>query len=333
MKSEIIKASDYELDEVKAKEVCVSFAPAIEKKLSMIPDYENILTMDINADTCKKAGDLRKKLVKVRTQGIEATRKAQKNFALRFGQFVDAFAKKETVHIQLMESNLSDIEKHYENLEKERIAKLIADRESELAPYTEAMPSGLGEMDQETFENLKTGFKTAHLERLAEQQRIEEERVAKEKAEAEERERIRKENERLKAEAIEREKKEAAERAERDRIEQERLAKEAEERQKIEEKARKEREAIQAKLEEERKERNRIEAEKSKIIAERKAKEEAELAAREEEEKRNADKEHRRKINSKAVMDLVECGVSETAAKAAIRAIANGKIKSVIIKY
>jgi hypothetical protein len=118
------------------------------------------------------------------------------------------------------------------------------------------------------------------------ERRMEEERIAKEKAEAEERERIRLENERLKAEAIEREKQAQAERERQAKILAEQQAKAAAEKKAIEDKARKEREAAEAKA---RKEREvieaaaRIEREKqAKILAEQKAKADAERKKQEE---------------------------------------------------
>jgi hypothetical protein len=343
----VIKPQDYELDESKGKEVCASFAPAIDKKVSMIPEYEEILTKEINAETCKLAGDLRKRLVKVRTQGIEATRKAQKNFALKFGQFVDAFAKKETVQLQLMESNLSDIEKHFENAEKERIEKIRLKRVGELAEYEVdeiAFPAGLGEMDESVWTNYVAGVREAYCRRKEEEKKAEAERIAKEKAEAEERERVRLENEKLKAEAIEREKKEAEAQAERERIEKERLAKEkaerearekaeveriakeAEERRKIEEKARKEREEAQAKIDAERKERERLEQEK----AEREAKEKAE---REAVEAREKDKAHRKTVNNSVADSISELGVDRDKCIEIVKAIAKGSVPHVTINY
>lgn len=220
----VIKASDYELDENKGAEVCSSFAPAIDKKKSLIPEYEEILTMEINAETCTKAGDLRKKLVKVRTQGIEATRKSQKNFALKFGQFVDAYAKKETVNLQLMESNLSDIEKHFENAEKERITKIMNERKAELIEYEVdeiAIPAGLGQMEESVWDNYLSGVRESYYQRKKEEKEAEEARIEKERQEREEQERVLAENEKLKAEREEAEKKLAAERAEREKAQAE----------------------------------------------------------------------------------------------------------------
>lgn len=60
---------------------------------------------------------------------------------------------------------------------------------------------------------------------------------------------------------------------------------------------------------------------------------EAERIAKVEQDKREADKEHRRKINSEAVTGIVALGFDDNAAKELIKAIAGGKIKHVSIAY
>lgn len=121
------------------------------------------------------------------------------------------------------------------------------------------------------------------------------------KAEQEERARIEAEQ------RAEREKKEAAERAER-----EKQAAIAEEKRKAQE------EADRIRREAEAREAARI-AEQQRIAAEEAA--------------RAADVEHRRTINRRVISQLVEQGVPEEFAKAALVAIASGKIQDAIIRY
>jgi hypothetical protein len=120
---------------------------------------------------------------------------------------------------------------------------------------------------QERFVEIKAAEK-AERERIEAEKKAEEERIAKEKAEAEEHERIRLENERLRAEAIEREK---IVKEEKDILEAEKRA--------IEDQARKEKESAERKAKAE-KEKN------DKLIAEQKAiTEKAEQEAKEREKK------------------------------------------------
>lgn len=132
-------------------------------------------------------------------------------------------------------------------------------------------------MSDETFEMFFAGIEKAYNDKIEAEKKAEQERIEKEKAEIAERERIRKENERLKAEAEAKEKQLAEERA-----------KAEAERKKMEEAAKKEREEADRKLKAEQ-EKARIEAEKAKaekakLEAEIKAKAEAEEKARKEAE-------------------------------------------------
>ena len=130
-------------------------------------------------------------------------------------------------------------------------------------------------MSDETFETFYASIEKSYNDKIEAEKKAEEERIAKEKADTEERERIKKENERLKAEAEAKEKQLAEERA-----------KAEAERKEIEEKAKKEREEAERKLKAEQ-EKARIEAEKAKA---EKAKLEAEIKA-EAEAKEKARKE------------------------------------------
>lgn len=120
-------------------------------------------------------------------------------------------------------------------------------------------------MSDETFAVFISGIEKAYNDKIEAAKKAEEERIAKEKAEAEERERIRLENERLKLEAIEKEKQMAAERA---KAEAERKA--------VELKAKKEKELADAKLKAEKEANEKLQAEiRAKAEAEQKAKREA----------------------------------------------------------
>lgn len=173
-----------------------------------------------------------------------------------------------------LEMKLEEKEKFAERWEAEQREKLRRERLSQLLPLGFQIETGidLGNMDEQTFQNLKLGLETAKREREEAERRAEEERIAREKAEAEARARMEEENRRLKAEA------EAKERQLR-----EARAKAEAERKALEEKARKEREAkekLEAELraKKEAEERARKEAE-ARAAAELKAKQEAEAKA------------------------------------------------------
>jgi colicin import membrane protein len=220
--------------------------------------FNQIVNMDVNKETCQKARELRLRYVKVRTGTAEIHREL-KAFYLNGGRFVDGWKNAQLFASQGKEKKLSDIENYYENLESERIAKLQEKRTKELEKYElDYIPDNLGSMPEDVWRNFLLGTKTNYENRKEAERKAEQERIAKEKAEAEERERIRKENERLKKEVEERERKA--------KIEVEKRAKE---------------EAYEAKLKKEREKAEKIQAElRAKKEAEEKAKREKAEAKR-----------------------------------------------------
>lgn len=189
----------------------------------------------------------------------DKTRKALKEDSLRYGRAVQGVYNVIEYLIAPIEEHLEKQERFVEIQEAEKKAKLKAEREIELHPYSEFVPCNLdlGGMTEVEYEKVLNGAKLQLQARIEEQARIEAERIAKEKAEAEERARIHAENERLRAEAEEREKQIRAER----------------------EKAEAERKALEEKAEAERRERIRLEAEAA-AKAEAERREKAEEAAR-----------------------------------------------------
>lgn len=291
-----IKASDYGLEESKAKEIEAMFTPMLAQMSALEAQYNEVLKQEISPETCQMAHDLRLSYVKTRT-GTEKIHKELKAFYLNGGRFVDAWKNTQLFAASEKEKTLKAIEDHFENLEKERIEKLRLSRFELLKPYTEIEPMGLGLMQQEVFDNYLSGVKLAHETKVAAEKKAEEERLAAIEAERKRQEEIRLENERLKKEA---EKKEKELKVEREKAEKERKRIEAEreaERQKALEEQRKKDAENQRILDEQRKkaeaEKKRIEAENQKRLeAERKEKEriQAELRAKEEAEQKERDR-------------------------------------------
>lgn len=357
MSLEIVKVeAPKELAAEQVNTVKEAFTPHIEAMGELEPRYKaltDVKLVEPTAEQVKEARTVRLALVKTRT-GTAKTHKALKADALVYSRYVDGMKKAQEVACNERESRLMEIEKHFENIEKERIEKLYTIRAAELLDYETpeaAIPSTIGEMEEEVWKNYIAGIREGYYQRKEAEKKAKEEAEAKAKAEAEEQERIRLENERLKAEAAEREKKAAEERAERERIEQERLAKEKAEREAREkeeaerrareeaarkaqeEEARKERERLEniqrqkeAQLQAEREERERLEREK----AEREARERAE---REAEEKRQADTKHRLGVNDSVIAALIENGVPAAVANRLVDVMANGEIPHVTVNY
>jgi len=272
MSTEITKIDpkEYGLEETQVQTIEQAFAPKIAERDGLLQIYNDVITKELTESTCKEAGELRRKLVKVRT-GIAEIHKTQKAFFLAAGRFVDAWKNKETAPVEQMETNLEQIENHFINIEKQRIADLEATRTEQLLQYTEIMPGSLGLMQDDVFQAYLAAQKTADEAKIAAEKQAEHDRIAREKAEAEERERIRIENDRLKKEAEEREKAIEAERIEAEKKLAAERAEAAAKQKAIEDAARIERE--------------KAEAERAKLAAELKAKEDAEAKAKAEAER------------------------------------------------
>lgn len=155
---------------------------------------------EITKETCKKARELRLTIAKIRTwtEEVKDNEKAdilKKWSAIQFCyNLIKEVAKQE-------EEKLEKIEKHFENLEKERVAKLQTERLEQVKPFMDSFALqwlSLWTMSDEVFEAFLQGAKSKF-----EQKKAQEEKEAKEKAEKEakekaERERIAAENEKLK---------------------------------------------------------------------------------------------------------------------------------------
>jgi len=262
-----VNPKEFGLEEKEAAKITNGLTTILEERQVLIDAYKDVIELEITEENIKTFKELRLMIVKNRTTGLNVWHKTNKAYFLAGGNFVQAIYNKEVAENERMESALMEAEKHFENLEKERIATIQKERELELEKYEVENVSNLnlGYMSDEIWTNFLEGTKLSYNNKIAEQKRIEEERIAKEKAEAE---RIRLqeiENAKLKAEAEKREKE----------IEAERKANE--------EKLRIEREKAEV-------ERKRIEAEnnaklkaeqeaKAKIEAELKAKKDAEIKA------------------------------------------------------
>lgn len=273
-----LKAQDYGINEVQEKELVSNLPQILLERDVLTPQYHEVMQMDINNPaTAKRAKEVRLLIVKNRTKGINVWHTNAKDFFLKGGQYVDAIKRKEVSVNDRMESDLSEVEKHSENLEIARLEKIKADRIAELSKYSDVIPEGLGMMEDEVYKSYLVGCKVAYEARIEAEKKAESERLRIEQEEKEERERIRLENEKLKKEAEEREKQAEKERKEREAIEAQRVAKEEFDRKQREQAEKKQREAYEAQLKTEREAKEKLEREaQAKVAAEKKAQEEAE---------------------------------------------------------
>ncbi len=240
MENAIVKINpvEYGLTVETAARIEAQFLPMLEKMTELENEYNAILGLNIEEPkTAKAAKELRLKYVKIRTATADI-HKAQKDYFLKGGRFVDGWKNAQLFASQGKEEALERIEKYAENLERERLEKLQLLRASLLADYVEnANELMLSSMPDDVFEAYLTTKKQQFEDRKAAELKAEQDRIKREKAEAEAREAQRLENEKLKADAIEKQKeidriekelsdKKAAEaKAEADRIAAEKAAK------------------------------------------------------------------------------------------------------------
>lgn len=279
-----IDHKEFGLQESKAKEIAAQFKPMLQKMEDLENEYNEVVKLPIDSpDSAAKAKELRLKYVKVRT-GTASIHKEQKAFYLAGGRFVDGWKNAQVFASQGKEEALMKIEKHQENLEKERLEKLQFQRVNLLSKYVvDAEERDLSSMDNDVWDAYLSTKKKDFEDEKAAAKKAEEDRLAKEKAEKEEQERIRKENAKLKAEAEKLEN--AAKEAEAQRLKEEadRKEKEAKENQERQAKEKKQKEAYELKLKKEREAREKLEreekAKREKLEAELKAKKDAEEKA------------------------------------------------------
>jgi hypothetical protein len=308
MTTELIKvdAKEYGIEESKAADIAAQFKPMLDKMIELETEYNEVIALPIES-AGPQAKSLRLKYVKVRT-GTENIHKDQKAFYLAAGRFVDGWKNAQLFAAQGIESKLEQIENYAINLENERIERLRTEREKILAKYeVDTSGIGLGRMTQQVFDNFLLGVKTAY------ENRIEAERIAEEQRQAAiEAERLRIENQ---------------------RIENERLKKEAEEREAVlaqeRKKADEERKAAEAKLKAEKDEAARlakIEADKqAAILAKQRKEAEEKLAAEKEiarklaaelQAKKDAEEKERKRI---AKIESDRISAEKKAAKAPVK--------------
>jgi len=291
---ELIKVdiqSEFGIEENIANNLSVAFQPMLDKMAAMEDEFNTVMSMEFNMDKMARCKNLRQRYVKIRT-GTDKIHKAEKEKYLIVGRAVDAFKNAQKAASMGKEEQLAEVEKHYENIEKQRIANIQEERRLELETYeADYIPDNLGTMEEPVWKNYISGIKGNYDRRKEAEAKAEQERIEKEKAEKKRQIEIEKENKRLKAERIkqikideERERKEKIEQDKRDKQESKR--KEAErikqkehddEMAAIKDKADKEREAkekIERKLEEKKQEE---EQEAQREIEKREAEKEAEL--------------------------------------------------------
>lgn len=192
-----------------------SFAPIFAQARGVIEKSRGIVVTDATQKLeMKMARACRLELKAIRVTG-DKLRKELKDESLRVGRAIDGFNAILLHIVETEEKRLQAQEDFVEQQEAQRKAALKSDREKVLAAI-QVDPNlyQLGDMSEETFQQLVEGTKLARAAEAQRRRKEEAERIEREAKAAAEQERIRQENERLK--------KEAAEKAEAERLAKER---------------------------------------------------------------------------------------------------------------
>ena len=196
--NEIVKINpeEYGLKKLKANELTTGLDITLKERKLLIDEFDTLSELEVNEENIPKFKELRLRIGKNRTQGIVKWHTTAKNYFLKGGQFVDAIKRQEIAVNELMEEKLKDAEKHFENLEKEKLATLQNNRVDKLSKYVEdAEERNLAGMENDVWNAYLSTKKKEYEDRIAAEKKAEEDRIAKERDEKAEQERIRLENE------------------------------------------------------------------------------------------------------------------------------------------
>ncbi len=185
------------LDKNRALGHAMRFVPFMQEITNLSQAYDSMDKENPTPSDVKTARENRLAIVKLRT-GSEKIKKSLKEGVITEGKLLDALDNKIDSSASAIEAKYEAIEKHAENIEKERKEKLQKERLEMLKELTDkAHLYPLGEMQQDGFDELVNGLKLAKQAKELADQKAKEEAEAKVKAEAEEKEKLKAENERL----------------------------------------------------------------------------------------------------------------------------------------
>ena len=162
-----INPVEFGIEPAKAKEMISGLSVTLAEREVLKKSFIDIIELPITLENLSSFKELRLKIVKNRTQGLESWHKTNKAFYLAGGRFVDAIKNKEVLENEQMESKLLDAEKFFENQEKEKARLLNEERIEIIRPYVDDV-SGLdfSDFSDENFDDFVLGKKTRYNERI-----------------------------------------------------------------------------------------------------------------------------------------------------------------------
>jgi hypothetical protein len=164
-----------EVDSKRAQSIKKAFEPFVKEFESFADAYKSIMQdaeKGISEELTQKARRLRLALVPVRTATGKTKDKQKARIKLEDKEIMSAH-NAIVKAISDKEAKLAEVENHFINIEKERIAKLQEERVIMLSKFVEeAFDLNLGEMEEEDFDSLLTRKQKEY------NTRVEEERLA-----------------------------------------------------------------------------------------------------------------------------------------------------------
>jgi hypothetical protein len=189
--ADVVKEYGLELPDSKVDSHLRTFLPYVSKLVELETEMQAILTApEITPELSERAKALRGEYRTVRT-GADGTKATEKKDMIIEGRFLDKINKTIADAASSKEEKCSEVEKHIENLENERIEALKKDRREKLEALdydTEFL--NLSEMTDESFNRLLKKAEEAKLgaDALKQQQEAEQARLAEEQKKRQEQE-------------------------------------------------------------------------------------------------------------------------------------------------
>jgi hypothetical protein len=141
--------SEFGLATNTAVNMLVGLVPTLAERNLLIEAYTEAIKLEITKENVKYFKELKSKIVKNRTQGLKLWQEKEKRFYLDGGRFIQSIYNKEVLINEQMEEKLEAAIKYEENLEKERINKLIEERSELISNFVEdPLVYNLGQLDE-----------------------------------------------------------------------------------------------------------------------------------------------------------------------------------------
>ena len=163
MKEELtIKPETFGLTTEKGISILESFNPKLTELSALQQEYTELIKKEITLELVAEAKVFYKQITTFESS-LNTIHKAEKDFYLQGGRFVDALKNKGIVHSAEMKVKVKAIVDYYANIEKAKLVELEVERRNLLEPfYKETHLLDLRTMADDVFENFLSAKKATH---------------------------------------------------------------------------------------------------------------------------------------------------------------------------